>query len=178
MIRNSSRNSRKHDGPSHKRMHASASQTLYPGNEAARGTPGTGEDICPQSQGSGRIDGSACPNCGGSGMISRGIGGAQMRKARARRCGDARSGKCHADAPLLAPDNVALLTRIAGQYIQRDFVWDARGASNFERRPRRGYVANRAIDSPAVELDRSGLEYPLPRLCASLIHSIALDLKA
>src|SRR5581483_5847714 len=36
-----------------------------PGDEAARGTPGTGEDICPQCHGSGRIDGGRCPNCGG-----------------------------------------------------------------------------------------------------------------
>ncbi|WP_035722876.1 hypothetical protein [Bradyrhizobium sp. ARR65] len=51
-------------------------QSLNPGDEAAPGTPGTGEDICPQCQGSGRIDGAACPNCGGRGTIIRGIGGA------------------------------------------------------------------------------------------------------
>lgn len=50
--------------------------TLRPGDEAARGTPGTGEDICPECQGQGRVDGRPCPNCGGSGKIIRGIGGA------------------------------------------------------------------------------------------------------
>ena len=46
------------------------------GDEAARGTVGTGEDICPECHGEGRIVGSACPNCGGSGTINRAIGGA------------------------------------------------------------------------------------------------------
>jgi hypothetical protein len=46
-----------------------------PGDEAAPGTPGTGEDICPQCGGSGRRDGATCPNCGGSGKIIRGIAG-------------------------------------------------------------------------------------------------------
>ena len=101
-----------------------------------------------------------------------------MYKARARRCGDARSGKRHADAPLLAPDDVALLTRVAGQHIQRDFVWDARGAGNFERRSHRGYVANRAVDSPAVELDRSGLENTLPLVGPSLFHVPGLGRKS
>jgi DnaJ-class molecular chaperone len=49
---------------------------LNPGDEAARGTPGTGEDICPQCNGRGRIDGAPCPNCDGRGTIVRGIGGA------------------------------------------------------------------------------------------------------
>ena len=59
------------------RMHASdPHQKLNPGDEAMRGTPGTGEDICPQCHGSGRIDGASCPNCGGTGKIVKGIGGA------------------------------------------------------------------------------------------------------
>ena len=49
---------------------------LNPGDEAARGTPGTGDDVCPECNGKGRLDGSPCPNCGGSGTITRGIGGA------------------------------------------------------------------------------------------------------
>ena len=47
-----------------------------PGDEAAPGTPGTGEDICPECNGSGQKDGRRCPNCEGSGRIVRGIGGA------------------------------------------------------------------------------------------------------
>jgi DnaJ-class molecular chaperone len=46
-----------------------------PGDEAPRGTLGTGEDVCPQCNGSGRIDGASCSNCGGRGKIIRGIGG-------------------------------------------------------------------------------------------------------
>ena len=47
-----------------------------PGDEADPGTPGTGEDICPQCKGSGRKDGKRCENCAGTGKIVRGIGGA------------------------------------------------------------------------------------------------------
>lgn len=47
-----------------------------PGDEAPPGTPGTGEDICPACNGSGRKDGHRCTNCEGSGRIVRGIGGA------------------------------------------------------------------------------------------------------
>jgi len=49
---------------------------LAPGDEAPPGTPGTGEDICPECNGSGRKAGQQCPNCAGSGRITRGIGGA------------------------------------------------------------------------------------------------------
>lgn len=48
---------------------------LNPGDEAPRGTPGTGEDVCPECNGARRIDGAPCPNCGGRGTIIRGIGG-------------------------------------------------------------------------------------------------------
>jgi hypothetical protein len=47
-----------------------------PGDEAPPGTPGTGEDVCPACHGSGRIEGSRCDTCGGSGKIIRAIGGA------------------------------------------------------------------------------------------------------
>jgi hypothetical protein len=48
---------------------------LKPGDEAAPGTPGTGENICPQCQGSGRMNGGMCPNCRGTGKVVAGIGG-------------------------------------------------------------------------------------------------------
>jgi RecJ-like exonuclease len=48
---------------------------LNPGDEARPGTPGTGEDICPECHGKGRIHGSSCPSCGGTGKIVEGIGG-------------------------------------------------------------------------------------------------------
>jgi hypothetical protein len=49
---------------------------LRPGDEAAPGTPGTGEDICPDCNGSGRAKDGPCPTCEGTGRITKGIGGA------------------------------------------------------------------------------------------------------
>lgn len=46
-----------------------------PGDEAAPGTPGTGENICRECKGSGRLDGGRCPACDGTGKIIEGIGG-------------------------------------------------------------------------------------------------------
>lgn len=46
-----------------------------PGDQAAAGTPGTGENVCPDCRGSGRLHGKACPTCEGSGKIVEGIGG-------------------------------------------------------------------------------------------------------
>lgn len=49
---------------------------LAPGDDAAPGTPGTGEDICPACRGSGKkVGGGDCPNCQGSGKVTEGIGG-------------------------------------------------------------------------------------------------------
>lgn len=47
-----------------------------PGDEAPPGTPGTGEDVCPECHGTGRLDGSECVNCAGSGVVVEGVGGA------------------------------------------------------------------------------------------------------
>jgi hypothetical protein len=47
-----------------------------PGDEAPPGTPGTGEDICPECSGGGKARGGTCPNCEGTGRVVRGIGGA------------------------------------------------------------------------------------------------------
>jgi hypothetical protein len=47
-----------------------------PGDEADPGTPGTGEDVCPQCRGSGMLDVEPCPNCQGVGRIIKAIGGA------------------------------------------------------------------------------------------------------
>lgn len=49
--------------------------SLAPGDQAAPGTPGTGEDVCPRCGGSGRIGEAACPDCAGTGKIIAGIGG-------------------------------------------------------------------------------------------------------
>lgn len=49
---------------------------LAPGDEAAPGTPGTGEDLCRACGGSGLLNGGACPECEGTGKVTVGIGGA------------------------------------------------------------------------------------------------------
>ncbi|MES2207738.1 MAG: hypothetical protein V4525_13225 [Pseudomonadota bacterium] len=49
---------------------------INPGDEAAPGTPGSGEDICPQCKGCGKNEeGKRCPECGGTGVVIKGIGG-------------------------------------------------------------------------------------------------------
>ena len=52
-----------------------ASEPTNPGDDAAPGTPGTGENICPRCAGSGEADGGACPESGGTGKVIEGIGG-------------------------------------------------------------------------------------------------------
>jgi hypothetical protein len=56
---------------------AKVSQTaLSPGDEALPGTPGTGEDLCLECNGTGKLsDGKECPNCSGTGKVTRAIGG-------------------------------------------------------------------------------------------------------
>jgi DnaJ-class molecular chaperone len=48
---------------------------LNPGDDAPPGTPGTGENVCPQCSGSGKLQGAPCPNCGGTGTVIKGIAG-------------------------------------------------------------------------------------------------------
>jgi hypothetical protein len=58
---------------------AQAAPSLQPrnrGDEATPGTPGTGEAVCPQCNGTGRFNGHPCPNCGATGKIIKGVGGA------------------------------------------------------------------------------------------------------
>ena len=49
---------------------------MNPGDVAPPGTPGTGEDVCPVCHGTGLISHRPCENCGGTGKIIQGIGGA------------------------------------------------------------------------------------------------------
>ena len=51
-------------------------QPMAPGDEAPPGTPGTGEDLCRTCGGSGQLNGGPCPECEGTGRVTRGIGGA------------------------------------------------------------------------------------------------------
>jgi DnaJ-class molecular chaperone len=44
---------------------------MSPGDQAAPGTPGTGDNICPRCGGTGRLGGRAqCPTCNGSGAVA------------------------------------------------------------------------------------------------------------
>jgi DnaJ-class molecular chaperone len=52
------------------------SPPLNPGDQAAPGTPSTGENVCPNCDGSGLVDGRKCENCSGTGRIIQVIGGA------------------------------------------------------------------------------------------------------
>lgn len=56
-------------------MSGSNPNDLNPGDEAAPGTPGTGEDICPVCNGAGKVEAAECDNCGGTGKIVEAIGG-------------------------------------------------------------------------------------------------------
>lgn len=47
-----------------------------PGDDAAPGTPGTGENVCRKCSGSGRIEGEPCQACQGTGKVVEAIGGA------------------------------------------------------------------------------------------------------
>jgi hypothetical protein len=51
-------------------------KTMAPGDEAPPGTPGTGEDVCPDCGGTGQKAGGTCPTCLGTGKVTVGIGGA------------------------------------------------------------------------------------------------------
>ena len=48
---------------------------VNPGDEAAPGTPGSGENVCPDCKGSGRLQNAPCQTCGGTGKVVEGISG-------------------------------------------------------------------------------------------------------
>jgi hypothetical protein len=50
-------------------------QPTAPGDEAAPGTPGTGENLCRHCNGTGEHDGIPCPVCDGTGKVIEGLAG-------------------------------------------------------------------------------------------------------
>jgi DnaJ-class molecular chaperone len=46
-----------------------------PGDQADPGTPGTGENVCPECGGTGKVNGHPCDQCRGTGKVVTGIGG-------------------------------------------------------------------------------------------------------
>lgn len=57
-------------------MTQEADDPLKPGDEAPAGTEGTGDNLCPECGGSGRVGDQPCPECEGTGRVVSGIGGA------------------------------------------------------------------------------------------------------
>ncbi len=57
-------------------MQGGRSQTqVNPGDDARPGAPGTGEDVCPDCKGSGRLNNAPCKTCGGTGKVTEGLAG-------------------------------------------------------------------------------------------------------
>jgi DnaJ-class molecular chaperone len=52
-----------------------AQPKLDPGDQAAPGTAGAGENVCPDCKGSGRVSNAPCKTCGGTGKVIEGISG-------------------------------------------------------------------------------------------------------
>lgn len=48
---------------------------LNPGDQAQPGTPGSGENVCPECSGKGQVNSQPCQTCGGTGKVEEGIGG-------------------------------------------------------------------------------------------------------
>lgn len=47
-----------------------------PGDQAPEGAEGSGENICPDCSGSGKLDGKDCTACAGTGVVQDAVGGA------------------------------------------------------------------------------------------------------
>lgn len=47
-----------------------------PGDEGAPGDAPVGENLCPECNGSGKLDGRTCAHCNGTGVVEEGVGGA------------------------------------------------------------------------------------------------------
>ncbi len=129
---------------------------MNPGDEAAPGTPGTGEDICPDCHGSGQLRGGACPACGGTGKIVQG----NRRRLTSRSLPPARrSPSSNGTLPAIGSTNCA---DRRDPVVQRS-ARSCRSGSKTEqrrdlaRRPRdRGNDPRRADPSPGRQGDQGG----------------------
>jgi hypothetical protein len=77
---------------------------------------------------------------------------------------DQRSGRPferQADPLLLTPDNAAMLADIACRDLEREEMRNDGRVAYLKPSPNLGQISDHAIDSGAVELNRSGLENPL-----------------
>ena len=50
-------------------------EDMSTGDEAPPEEPSAGENVCPRCEGSGRVGGEACSDCGGSGTVIEAVGG-------------------------------------------------------------------------------------------------------
>jgi len=48
---------------------------MTPGEEAPPEVPSTGEDVCPDCDGSGVVAAGVCDTCGGTGWVTEAVGG-------------------------------------------------------------------------------------------------------
>ncbi len=48
---------------------------MNPGDEVPAGAPNSGENICPECGGNGKVNGQACANCGGTGFVTEAVSG-------------------------------------------------------------------------------------------------------
>jgi RecJ-like exonuclease len=56
-------------------MMANDPNATRPGDQAKPGTPGTGENVCPDCKGTGKVGERACETCKGTGVVIEGVGG-------------------------------------------------------------------------------------------------------
>ena len=56
-----------------RRVGRQQAREMAPGDGAPPGTPGTGEDVCPDCGGKGRRDGRECSTCLGRGRVIKAI---------------------------------------------------------------------------------------------------------
>ncbi len=73
----------------------------------------------------------------------------------------------HADPLLFAPDDVTRNVRTVRLKDKIETIGEVAGASNFERRPRNGNVADQAVNRAAGELNRSRHQDRFARFRAS-----------